>query len=71
MKYKEFKNWCNARAFDGCWGMKEAVICIEIMKDINNRPFWKRKRKKKWQELENEVVAKIVKPINKLLEEDK
>lgn len=66
MKYKEFKNWCNDRAFDGCWGMKEAIISIGIIEDINNTLFWKRKRK--WKEVENEVVTAIIEPINELIE---
>lgn len=67
MKYRKFENWCNERAQDGCWGMKEAIICIGIIEDINNTPFWE--RKKKWKELENEVVSTIVEPINKKIKE--
>lgn len=67
MTYKEFESWCNYRACDGCWSMKEAIICIGIIEDINNTPFWK--RKKKWKELENEVVTTIVEPINELIKE--
>ena len=66
MKYREFENWCDDRTRDGCWEMKEAIICIGIIEDINNIPFWK--RKKKWKELENEVVATIVEPINEMIE---
>ena len=30
MKFKEFAKWCNERACDGCWGMLEAMACIDI-----------------------------------------
>lgn len=30
MKFKEFVQWCNDRACDGCWGIKEFVICKSI-----------------------------------------
>ena len=67
MTYKEFKNWCNNRACDGCWGMKEAIICIGIIQEIEIMPFWK--RNKRWKELEKDVVTTLVEPINKKIEE--
>lgn len=67
MTFKEFVIWCNERACDGCWGMNEAMICIAIMSEIKNKPFWK--RKKEWKKFEDEVVTKIVNPINKKIEE--
>ena len=72
MKFKEFSAWCSDRACDGCWGMKEAIICIEVYEDIKKLPFWK--REKKWEEVKTEIESKIVEPINKMilerLEED-
>ena len=67
MTYKEFRSWCNYRTYDGCWGMKEAKICIGIIREIENLHFWK--RNKKWKELEKDVVTMIVRPINKKIEE--
>ena len=67
MTFKEFVIWCNERACDGCWGMNEAMICIAITSEIKNKPFWK--RKKEWKKFEDEVVTKIVNPINKKIEE--
>lgn len=67
MTFKEFREWCNDRACDGCWGMDAATICIAIIEEIKNKPFWK--RKKEWKKLEDEVVTKIVNPINKKIEE--
>lgn len=70
MKYKEFVDWCNQRACDGCWGMNTAICCMEIMKNINHEPFWK--REKKWRKLyENTIVYGVVNPINKKMEENK
>lgn len=30
MKYKEFFQWCNERACDGCWSSATAIYCIDI-----------------------------------------
>ena len=62
MTYKEFKDWCNDRVCDGCWGALTAMICVEIVRDMGSTPFWK--RRKKWRELEQKVVAEIVEPTN-------
>lgn len=48
MKFKEFTNWCNERACDGCWGMLEAMACINLMDEIRKTPFWK--GEKFWKE---------------------
>ena len=37
------------------------------MAEVKNKPFWK--RKKKWKMIEDEVVTKIVNPINEKIEE--
>lgn len=29
MKFREFVSWCNQRAVDGCWGMLEAMVCVD------------------------------------------
>lgn len=62
MTYKEFKDWCNERACDGCWGLLTAMICVEIVHDMDHTPFWK--RRKKWRELEKKVITEIVEPTN-------
>ncbi len=68
MKFKEFKRWCNDRAFDGCWGSIEALSCISIMETINQKPFWK--REKIWKDVyEASVVNHIINPINKMIKE--
>lgn len=68
MKYKEFVDWCNQRACDGCWSSKTAIVCLEFMKTIDNFPFWK--REKVWREYyEKTVVEGIIKPINEKMKE--
>lgn len=68
MKYKEFVKWCNDRTFDGCWGMNTAIVCIEVIDKINQKPFWK--REKEWKKMyENTMVYGVVEPINKKIME--
>lgn len=67
MKYKEFVQWCNQRACDGCWGTEEAIVCIEVMGDIRKEPFWR--REKVWRKkFEVFIVDTIVCPTNELIE---
>lgn len=64
MKYKEFVDWCNQRACDGCWSVGTALYCIEICETINAEHFWK--REKIWREkYEADVVKGVVEVINK------
>ena len=67
MSFKQFFRWCDERAHDGCWGMLEALICLDILDEILKLPFWK--RKKKWREYEHDVVAQIVEPTNAKIRE--
>ena len=57
MKYKEFVDWCNQRACDGCWSMKTATYCIGVCETINAEHFWK--REKIWREQYGEYVGEI------------
>ena len=67
MTYKEFVEWCNERACDGCWGMSEAMNCIAVMEDV--RKQWPWRREKYWKaEYAEEVCEKIVDPTNALIE---
>lgn len=51
-----------------CWGMLEAMICIDIIGKVREKRFWK--REKFWQEeYASDVVEQIVKPIEKKIEE--
>lgn len=68
MKFKEFVNWCNERACDGCWGMLVAIACINLINEIMKIQFWK--REKIWKEnYERQVLEEIINPIEKKLEE--
>lgn len=70
MKFKEFENWCNERACDGCWGMPEAIACIKLINEVMKIQFWK--REKFWKEnYEKQVLEEIINPIEKKLEEMK
>ena len=63
MKFKEFVNWCNERSCDGCWGAKEALICIQVLQIIYKQLFWK--REKIWKSYyEKPVTKEIIEPIN-------
>lgn len=63
MTFKEFVAWCNERACDGCWGLIEATLCIDIVQDVRRKPFWR--REKYWHEThEEQVVHQIVYPTN-------
>lgn len=66
MKYKEFKNWYNNRVVDGCLECFASYACPDIIKSIDNEPFWK--RAKHWKKIEKNVVSKIVEPSNALIE---
>lgn len=67
MKYKEFDDWCNQRASDGCWGMKEAIYCIEACSVFSSMSPWK--REKAWKEYEHrDVLEEIVTETNKIIE---
>lgn len=70
MKYKEFSDWCNQRACDGCWSMKTAIYCIGVCETINAEHFWK--REKLWREkYESFVVTNIVDVINEKIKKFK
>lgn len=59
MKYKEFVKWCNDRACDGMWSMETALVCIRILSDIRQLPFWK--RKKAWMKIKsNRQIEKFI-----------
>lgn len=68
MKFKEFVGWCSDRACDGCWGMIEALTCIDLIKTVKKKPFWKRERFWK-EEYERQVLDEIVDPINSMIKE--
>ena len=58
MKYKEFSDWCNQRACDGCWSMKTAIYCIDLCSYINSFAPWK--REKIWRNNYEDMIVKNV-----------
>lgn len=68
MKYKQFCNWCNDRFQDGYWGMKEAMLCVKVLEDVREKPFWK--REKYWKlNYEEYIYNRIIIPTNLLIKE--
>ena len=67
MTFKEFVDWCNEHACDGCWSMATAQCCIAIINEVRTAPFWR--RKKQWREYEEMIAAEIVGPINSKIRE--
>ena len=68
MKFREFVLWCNQRAADGCWGMLEAMVCVDIIETVRKERFWR--REKFWKEnYADDVLEQIVNPIEKKIEE--
>lgn len=67
MTFKQFRQWCNDRACDGCWGIKEAMYCIELIDNMNKIPFWK--RNKVWKKIKPKVLYAVVNPINQKIQE--
>lgn len=67
MTFKEFSKWCNERACDGCWGIAEAMICMDVGTEIHRRPWFLRERA--WQNhASREMVERIVQATNALIE---
>ena len=68
MTFREFESWCNQRACDGCWGMLDSMVCIDIIQTVNKKWLWK--REKFWQEeYATDVMEQIVNPIEKKIAE--
>ena len=54
MTFKEFDEWCNARACDGMWSIGIAIACSDILGEMFKISIWR--RRKKWKEFEPAVV---------------
>lgn len=67
MTFKQFRQWCNERTCDGCWGYSEALLCIEVIRHIDELPFWMRKNA--WNQMHDSVVHGIVEPTNRKIQE--
>ena len=63
MSYEEFFNYCEERACDGRWGLEEAVLCLGIIRHmqqirIYTFMFYDTKKTKKAREDEWERMKK-------------
>ena len=68
MTFKQFDAWCNERACDGCWGMLEAMVCIDLIGKMRKITFWK--REKVWREkYEKQALDEIVNQIEEKIKE--
>ena len=68
MTFKQFVQWCNDRACDGCWGYITAVQCIEVLRDVKRQSFWKREKAWKHHPM-NATVVEMVLQINQKIAE--
>ena len=48
--FKEFVDFCNDRACDGCWNMIASSQCISIINDCRNHSLFKAKQEKYFHE---------------------
>ena len=62
MTFKEFNEWCNRRACDGCWSANTVIYCMAICRRINALPFWERKRA--WDEVKDFIEKEVVQVID-------
>ena len=67
MTYRQFREWCNERACDGCWSRDVAEACIAIMDVMRGLPWYR--RRKFWNVISFSVMDNIVGPINRKIEE--
>ena len=68
MTFKEFMEWCNDRACDGVWNLREFMEVVDIVADVMKKRPWR--REKYWKkQYESCVMQQIVIPINKRIEE--
>lgn len=70
MTYREFRQWCEKRARDGCWGVLEALTCCDIVSKMQLLPFWLRERvwrKSEAREVAQEIVEATNRKIKKVL----
>ena len=68
MTFKQVSHWCNKRASDGLWGMLEALVCIDIYKEIEKHHF--QKREKIWREkYHDQIMTEIINPIEQKISE--
>lgn len=67
MTLNQFRAWCNQRACDGCWSENVALFCIELLRNMEKIAWWR--RRKVWGEISVGVMASVVGPINRKIEE--
>lgn len=68
MTFKEFVEWCNDRACDGTWNLREVMVVVDIIEDVRKKLPWR--QEKYWKRrYESRVMQRIVIPTNERIEE--
>lgn len=67
MTFKQFKQWCNKRACDGCWGSHDALYCMNLIQNMMKSPWYR--RNKIWKTIETQVLYAVVSQINQKIQE--
>lgn len=68
MTFKEFMEWCNNRACDGVWNLREVMEVVDVISDVRKKLPWR--QEKYWKKrYESRVMQQIVIPTNKRIEE--
>ena len=68
MTFEDFMVWCNDRACDGFWSLREVMEVLDIVSDVMKTRPWR--REKYWKKrYESRVMQRIVIPTNKRIEE--
>lgn len=55
--FKEFSEFCNARACDGKWDFSTALVCCDVMREVcKEKPLFRKNkaREQKWQNIKGE-----------------
>lgn len=65
MTHEDFLKYCEARACDGQWNIEEALLCLGVIKHLNNIKkctfkFYSKNKTKKAREEEWEILKKCI-----------
>ena len=58
ISYDKFREWCNMRACDGRWGIRQALCGVEILEEMRHVSFWKRRRI--WRERYEQQALSVI-----------
>ena len=58
ISYNKFREWCNMRACDGMWDIRQAMYAIDILEEMRRVSFWKRRRI--WRERYEQQALSVI-----------